>query len=326
MALRKVQPGDRFHFPAEAYNSLVDLDRRARESTTIIKRPVATPQKKPDTILIRNSTGSTLPRFGVVGLGSPAILPSVNLDSFTGRVLLNGVAPSDDYKGKFAVLAEPAIDEAVVKAYVSGVFPAIIKMDDESHGFADVIDGVATYLGSAASGAAEIIWKDDVEDRDDPEIAWAVVRVGGVGGGEWFYAQIGGYRLMGTFYHHWWYTWDEVTMSYDDELDDVISTVVAGGRVGTATTNMAMNLREVNNVEEKSGRQGDSLDHAIASGAIPPLFRLQPVGGEPVGIESPRNPVIVRMYPTSISLGPENGVIHEFEYENSTSGPCLVEE
>lgn len=55
-------------------------------------------------------------------------------------------------------------------------------MLDEAHRHADIAAGVAAELESSNLGSAQLLWIEPEEDRQDPEVAWAVVRLGGNGG------------------------------------------------------------------------------------------------------------------------------------------------
>ena len=71
----------------------------------------------------------------------------------------------------------------IVRACVDGVCVIRVRMVDEAHTSADVAVGVASRLESGDSGTARLLWIEPVEDRQDPEIAWTVARIGGGGGG-----------------------------------------------------------------------------------------------------------------------------------------------
>jgi hypothetical protein len=122
-------------------------------------------------------------RFDVLGITGPVLTPTENLDAFKSRVVLHGGVPQASHAGRFVVLAEPVAAGAIGRAFVDGVCPVRVEMDDESHGFADVAAGVTATLRSAASGTAQLLWVQPQEARDDPAIAWTIVRIGGGGGG-----------------------------------------------------------------------------------------------------------------------------------------------
>lgn len=107
-----------------------------------------------------------------------------NEDEFKQRVALRGVAPSSPHPGKFAILLEPAKDQAIVRACVDGVCVVRVRMVDEGHrvGSASrrsIRCGVASRLENGDSGTARLLWVEPVEDRQDPQIAWTVARIGG---------------------------------------------------------------------------------------------------------------------------------------------------
>jgi hypothetical protein len=134
-------------------------------------------------VLVRNESGADRERFDVLGIEGPIIERVDNEEEFKQRVALRGVVPSSPHLGKFAILLDPAKDQAIVRACVDGVSVVRVRMNDEAHQFADVELGQASQLGSADGGTARLLWVEPVEDRQNPEIAWTIARIGGGGAG-----------------------------------------------------------------------------------------------------------------------------------------------
>ena len=61
----------------------------------------------------------------------------------------------------------------IILAMALGLCPVKITVENEDHAFADVNDGEAATLKSTATGAAQILWKEDGTGEK-----WAVVRLG----------------------------------------------------------------------------------------------------------------------------------------------------
>jgi hypothetical protein len=161
------------NFPA-TFNRLVDqLENGGPDVPDAFAK-----QKNTGVILVRNATEAEVPRFGVLGLDVPSILPSNNLPEFQNRVIMDGVSPVyATHRGKFAVLAQPLGVGEVGKAYVSGVFMAYINVTDAAHEYADVKASQTDKLESYSRGAARILWKESGTGTK-----WAVVQVGaGIG-------------------------------------------------------------------------------------------------------------------------------------------------
>ncbi len=175
-ALRKVKSGDPLRIPAGAYNAFVDaaVDLRQRQHEEL--REPRRLRRDNDVILVLNSTGSTVNRFGVLAITDPIIAPTDALE--LERVAFTGVVPAAEHAGKFAILLETAAPGAIVRAAMGGVVPVkvgLLQPDDE---FADVAPGQTGYLNSGDSGAAQILW---VESSLVP-VRQAIVRLpaGGV--------------------------------------------------------------------------------------------------------------------------------------------------
>ncbi len=181
--LNKVRSGDPLTIPAATFNAFVDTaleHQRRQHSATKERERTARPA---GLVPVRNESGGDRGRFDVLGITGPVLTPTENLDAFKNRVVLHGGVPQASNAGRFVVLAEPIAAGAIGRAFVDGVCPVRVEMDDESHGFADVAAGETDTLRSAASGTAQLLWVQPQEARDDPAIAWTIVRIGGGGGG-----------------------------------------------------------------------------------------------------------------------------------------------
>ncbi|MCC6906856.1 MAG: hypothetical protein IT430_02855 [Phycisphaerales bacterium] len=155
-SLRKVKSGDPLRIPAGAYNAFVDaavdLRRRQHEESREPQRL----RRDNDVILVLNSTGSTVNRFGVLAITDPIIAPTDALE--LERVAFTGVVPAAEHAGKFAILLETAAPGAIVRAAMGGVVPVKIGMASSDDEFADVSPGLTDRLLSGDSGAAQILW------------------------------------------------------------------------------------------------------------------------------------------------------------------------
>lgn len=181
---RKPQPGEPLSIPAKAYGAMVDAakDYLARQ----VRRGGGALTELPpgNVVLVKNTSGAARNRFDVLGIDGPIFTRGDNDAEFKARIALTGSTPAaDTHAGRFVVLLEPAIDGVIARAWISGVCVVRVEMNDEAHTAADVADGDAGKLSSAESGAAALLWIEPVEERDDPAIAWCVVRFGGGGGG-----------------------------------------------------------------------------------------------------------------------------------------------
>jgi hypothetical protein len=181
--LQKVKRGDPLVIPAATFNTFIDAARDFQDRQRSARRDAVREQRETGIVLIRNESGADHERFDVLGIEGPIIERVDNEDEFKQRIALRGVTPSSPHPGKFAIMLEPAKDQAIVRACVDGVCVVRVRMVDEAHTSADVAVGVASRLESGDSGTARLPWVEPVEDRPDPEIAWTVARIGGGGGG-----------------------------------------------------------------------------------------------------------------------------------------------
>lgn len=172
--LQKVKPGDPLVIPAGTFNTFIDaardyLDRRHR--TAVPMQPAARPN---GIVLVKNTSGAAVDRFGVLGLDVPIFTPTDSLASFLDRPAFRGVAPTAaDHAGRFAVVLEPLADGAIGQACCLGVCPVKVDIAAETQTHADVADGLTTHLAGATSCPARILWKED-----GTGVKWALVQLG----------------------------------------------------------------------------------------------------------------------------------------------------
>lgn len=179
--LQKVKPGDPLRIPARTFNAFVDAaidhQRRQRSSQTTAPPRTMSGDASPNAgnvVLIRNDSGEDRQRFEILGIDAPVFLPSDHLEEFQRQIALASVMPVlDDHADRFVILSEPVRSGAIGRAWVGGVCPVQIVVDDETLMFAELQDGDATALKAALSGPITILWKDTGTGTK-----WAVVRFG----------------------------------------------------------------------------------------------------------------------------------------------------
>jgi hypothetical protein len=181
--LSKVRPGEPLRIPAKAYNAFVDaaLDHQQRSMSTT--GDALRDQKQSSFVLIKNESGAARAQFDVLGIDGPIITRANNPEAFRSRIALRGVTPTANHVGRFVILHDALPNGTVGRAYVTGACLARVRMQDEAHTAADIDDGQVGQLASGEGGAASLLWVEPVEERANPEIAWAVVRFGGAVGG-----------------------------------------------------------------------------------------------------------------------------------------------
>ncbi|AQT67955.1 hypothetical protein STSP2_01107 [Anaerohalosphaera lusitana] len=197
--MRKVKSGEPLNIPAQTYNTFIDAaqDYKSRQLNT-----EGTARLTPENqfILVKNETNQTCPRFSVVGINGPVIEPGADIDGFVNSIALKGELPSEQSKGRFAILLEPAAPGQIIRAAISGICCVRIEVYDESHSFAQPIAGDASRLQSSENGSATILWKEAGTglkwslvrlDRADTGIRMGVI-VDSLGGDSMFVGQLYG--------------------------------------------------------------------------------------------------------------------------------------
>jgi len=177
--LSKVRAGEPLRIPAKAYNAFVDaaLDQQQRSMST--NGDALRDRQQSSLVLVKNESGAARARFDVLGIDGPIITRANNGEAFRSRIALRGVTPTAAHAGRFVILHDALPAGTVGRAYLTGAYLARVRMLDEAHTAADVDDGDAAQLASGETGAVSLLWIEPIEQRDDPSIAWCVIRFGG---------------------------------------------------------------------------------------------------------------------------------------------------
>lgn len=187
----KVAIGDPQHFSAQWYNAATDAAKAYQQrgspgASSLIETRSST------IIRVRNDTGNSLDRLSVVGLDGPIFSPADSEDAFLREVAFAAVMPDKTkHKRRYAITLEPSIPPEgygsgqCVRAYLAGVCQVKVEIMDESHQYANIVDGVTDHLKSSVFGHARILWAE----WEDPEsgygysdsIQWCIVMLGVTG-------------------------------------------------------------------------------------------------------------------------------------------------
>ena len=163
---RRVNPGERLRIPAVVYNELLGLVGPRRGQRT--HGPVGT---DPEHVIIRNNSGATVNRFGVLGIDGVIIDPALNGSEFQSRVMLEGTTPGSEHEGKFAIVTETIKQGKLGRALIDGV--ATVRVTGAAASHCDVSSGDATRLTMSSTGTARVLYAEDGSDE-----RWAIVRIG----------------------------------------------------------------------------------------------------------------------------------------------------
>lgn len=171
--LAKVSPGDPLRFPAETYNTLMEVAREYLDSRhDQASGPRGMTRRRGDIIKIRNDSGSAQERFYVLKLNGLAITEIDNLEEFQNQPMLLGVTPTAT-TDNVAVLIDPANTDEFARAVISGIVPVQVNVTDTTHGFAVPTVSDASKLTSGTTGLFRILYKPSGTGTK-----WCLVRVG----------------------------------------------------------------------------------------------------------------------------------------------------
>jgi hypothetical protein len=161
--------------PADLLNAMVDVVQRVEASGQLGQRPGEL-NRSSGIIRVRNDSGGSVARFGVLGIDDPVVTPTTNLSTFQNKPALSCSTPADaDHRGRFVVLTEPLADGRIGRAWASGVCPVQIEVvtATESSTRAEITDTDATKLTANPNGSAEILWKETGTGTK-----WGLIRMG----------------------------------------------------------------------------------------------------------------------------------------------------
>ena len=153
-------PGTRFHRSASAHNLFLNTAQAVSKvlGPQALGKDVKGGFPSLGSVIVKNSSGSDVDRFGVLAAGGVFIEPDDGLEEFQSARIFDGVVPTTDYLGRILIALEPIASGAYGRCAISGLVPVQVYIEDEDHWAADVI-GSLTQLQSGASGSARIMYK-----------------------------------------------------------------------------------------------------------------------------------------------------------------------
>lgn len=172
--LKKVRPGERIEIPAEAWNLLIDAARAQRNTPGNGEGNPISFVREQTKIFVRNNSGSTVLRYGILALTGVVISPSDNLDQFKEQATFEGDAPTDSTPaGLWCVALEPIRDGEIGLAAIDGIVPVQLSVPGSLGAFAIVLDADTTTLGTSDTGDARILWAEA-----SGSTRWGLIRLG----------------------------------------------------------------------------------------------------------------------------------------------------
>lgn len=169
MSLRRMIRGQPLDIPADGWNRIVDAvisaERAKRFGGDRLRRAFPSGAAS-----VRNMTGAQLDRMSIVQIVGATVEPHTRIGEFVSNISFRADVPSgqDD---AIAVVIDPIPIAGVGPAIVAGIAAARVRMMDEEHRFAATTDGQTAHLVSSDEGPVQLLTIQNVDDRDDPEIA-----------------------------------------------------------------------------------------------------------------------------------------------------------
>lgn len=179
-AFKRVRADDKLEIPAAAWNACLDAAEAHRNGQNGPGGAGNRQFRQADIVLVKNSSGSDVTRFGVLGISGVVFTPTASLPAFQNQVAVTGVTPTTpSYLGKFVVALEPIANGKVGRGWISGVCQVQVDVLNLSHKFCDVKNGDITKLETGDAGTARILYREG----STTGTKWAIVRLGDNGVG-----------------------------------------------------------------------------------------------------------------------------------------------
>lgn len=167
---RRVSAGDALRIPAPTWNQLVAGLEHGEGNGAVPSRAY----RQTVTCLIRNDTGTLIPRFGVVGLGDPVFDPDTDETEFLRRVLFKGELATDgDYELRWGIAVRPIVSGECGEVIIQGLTYCLLDASDSVESAGPASDGDVEALVAADCGLARVLWR---ESGTGP--TWAIVVLG----------------------------------------------------------------------------------------------------------------------------------------------------
>lgn len=170
---QNVNPGERLSVAASQINW---INSQMRPDTAFRGDPLAAPEHGRNVILAKNSSGTNVPRWGVMEVTGIEIDPSIGefrRAGFEDMPCVTCGAPGYSRTGKVCIAIDPINDGKIGRVSLAGLIQAKVQFENAAHGFARPEPNTTDKLYSSASGQFEIIWSAATAGT-----VWALVRFG----------------------------------------------------------------------------------------------------------------------------------------------------
>jgi len=163
---QKVNAGEKLVFPAPTYNAMIDAAIAHKKEMQSEFGGSRVPNTSPGIILVENDSGDDLDILSVVGLTVPQPTPTDNEEAFVFHPSLVADAPTLSNNVIYGILQEPIPDGELGKCLVSGFTVCKLKVIQDWHKYARIVDDETAYLESCPTGDAVIQWAAGTEGGD----------------------------------------------------------------------------------------------------------------------------------------------------------------
>lgn len=172
---KRARPGQPLQIPAAVYNDFLDTAAAFKAQRQGTQAAGAGRPLQPGQVLVKNTTGTNLDRFAVLGISDALISPADNANAFAERPMVQGVTPAAGHVGgRFVVLVEPIAAGKVGVAAAAGLTILKLNVTDANHQAADAKDGTTAAMVSVDSGPVQVLWKES----GTGDGKWAIGRFG----------------------------------------------------------------------------------------------------------------------------------------------------
>ena len=250
---RKVRSGEPIAIHAKVWNDLLPVARaQASGKLDFLTESAPTPRQ----MLVRNDSGSGVPRFGVLGIGGPLLNPANNAPGFLQQPAITGEAITANNAHKFVMTLEPIANGAIGACVLDGLVTGKVDVTDAEHEHARVMIG-GSSLVSCVCGPVRIVARETGLGKAKHAILDMKHAPNAM------FVQITGNSETGD--NKWSYDWAEIDMNNGSPSARV-------GGMTSADYGLAYNLNELGNSD--TGVQGNGIDLAN----VPIGFAIKPIG------------------------------------------------
>lgn len=178
-AFSRARPGEPMKLSAVAWNACLDAAEAHRRRQGPTGAPTQPQFRQADIVLVKNTSGSAVPRFGVLGIDGVIVTPTDSLQEFQNQIAVLGTTPAAAHVGKFVVCLDPLATNAIGRAWIAGVCHVQVDVAGDAHQFCDVLQNDKTKLRSRSSGSSRILFRESA----GAGVKWCIVRLGDAVGG-----------------------------------------------------------------------------------------------------------------------------------------------